>query len=44
VVDNVTDPNPSELNGRRTLILGGNGGNSKQSAEAFFSDVRIRIP
>jgi hypothetical protein len=43
-VNNVTDPNPGELNGRKTLILGGNGGKSTQAAEAFFSEVRIRIP
>jgi hypothetical protein len=44
VVDNVTDPAPSELNGRKTLIVGGHAGNSPKSAEAEFSDVRIRVP
>ena len=44
VVPELTDPNPSELNGRRTMILAGHGHNSGKSAEASFSNVRIRIP
>jgi hypothetical protein len=44
VVDNFTDPAPSELNGRKTLIVGGHVGNSSNSAEVDFRGVRIRIP
>lgn len=44
VVDQVADPNPGELNGRRTLLLGGHGSSSNKPVEASFSDVRIRIP
>jgi hypothetical protein len=44
VVDQLADPNPGELNGRKTLLVGGHGGSSKKPVEAFFSDVRIRIP
>ena len=44
VVDQIADPNPGELNGRKTLIVGGHGNSSKKPVEAFFSDVRIRIP
>ena len=40
----VTDPNPSQLNGRRTMIVAGTGSKSKKSAEASFSNVRIRLP
>jgi hypothetical protein len=44
VVPEFTDPSPSELNGRRTLIVAGTGVNAKKSVEASFSDVRIRLP
>jgi hypothetical protein len=44
VVPEFTDPNPGELNGRQTMILAGHGNNSGKSAEAFFRNVRIRIP
>lgn len=44
VVDDFTDPAASELNGRKTLILGGNAGSSPKSAQAHFRNVRIRVP
>jgi hypothetical protein len=44
LLPDVTDPNPSQLNGRRTMIVAGTASNSKKSAEASFSDVRIRLP
>lgn len=44
VVPTVTDPDPAELNGRKTLLVAGNSGGRKASAESFFSDVRIRLP
>jgi hypothetical protein len=44
VVDQVADPNPGELNGRKTLLVGGHGNSSRKPVEAFFGDVRIRIP
>ena len=44
VVDQFADPNPGELNGRKTLVVGGHGNSSNKPVEASFSDVRIRIP
>jgi hypothetical protein len=44
VVPEVVDPNPDELNGRKTLIVAGRDGGSGKSVEGSFSDVRIRLP
>jgi hypothetical protein len=44
VVPAVADPEPGDLNGRRTLLVAGSGANSGKSAEASFKDVRIRLP
>ncbi|HSJ16520.1 MAG TPA: hypothetical protein VK920_00325 [Solirubrobacterales bacterium] len=44
VVDQVRDPRPGDLNGRRTLILGGSAARSGKEAKAYFRNVRIRVP
>jgi hypothetical protein len=44
VVPTVTDPDPGELNGRKTLVVAGNAANKQSSALSFFGNVRIRLP
>jgi hypothetical protein len=44
VVDQVRDPRPGDLNGRKTLIVGGSAAKSGKEAQAFFRNVRIRVP
>lgn len=44
LVDEFKDPNPGQLNGRKTMILAGHGKKGKKDANAFFKNVRIRVP
>jgi hypothetical protein len=44
VVPGIADPDPGDLNGRKTLLVAGSGGNSGKSAEASFREVRVRLP
>jgi|SRR5918994_7647338 hypothetical protein len=44
VVDQVRDPRPGDLNGRKTLLLGGSAAKSGKEAQAYFRNVRIRVP
>jgi hypothetical protein len=44
VVDQVRDPDSGELNGRKTLLVGGSAANSGKEAQAYFRNVRIRVP
>jgi hypothetical protein len=43
-VASVTDSNPGELNGRKTMIVAGNTAKKKSSAKMSFGNLRIRIP
>jgi hypothetical protein len=44
VVDQVRDPDAGDLNGRKTLLVGGSAARSGKEAQAFFRNVRIRVP
>jgi hypothetical protein len=44
VVDQVRDPDSGDLNGRKTLLVGGSAANSGKEAQAYFRNVRIRVP
>lgn len=44
VADGVRDPAPGDLNGRRTLLVAGSAARSGKEAQAFFRNVRIRVP
>lgn len=44
VVPTLTDPDPGELNGRKTLLVAGNEAGKRSPAVSSFGDVRIRLP
>jgi hypothetical protein len=44
VVPALTDRDPGELNGRKTMLVAGSDSRRKSSAMSFFGDVRIRLP
>jgi hypothetical protein len=44
VVDQVRDPDAGDLNGRKTLLLGGSAARSGKEAQAYFRNIRIRVP
>lgn len=44
VVPEHTDPNPGQLGGRRTLLVGGNAGGAKKGSAVSFRNLRVRLP
>ena len=43
-VVSLTDSDPGDLNGRKTMIVAGNTSKKKSSTEVVFNNLRIRIP
>lgn len=43
-VASLTDSDPGDLNGRKTMIVAGSTAKKKSSAEMVFNNLRIRIP